>query len=89
MPWSNGRKNWLPFGGHEKNPKLRTSLTVAEASGLLSIDRQTVYKYIDTEVIPDDGWFKLPGGHIRIFEWAILNIQGVKMKNRYRKGDNR
>jgi hypothetical protein len=66
-------------GGIEPDKKV---YSVSEVAELLRVDAQTVKrKYLaldpdDDAPIPFDGWFRLPGGHIRIYEWVISKIRG-------------
>jgi len=61
--------------------KEKSVLTVAEAATMLGVDEQTIkrkYLALDSEdkaPIPFDAWFRMPGGHIRIYRWIILKIQ--------------
>lgn len=85
MPWIKENKDWL--GKREKSevssqkPVEKQMLTVSEAAYELGVDTQTIRKYLaldaeDKAPIPFDAWYRLPGGHIRIYRWVIL-----KMKN--------
>ena len=55
---------------------------VSEVMDLFKVDRRTVLKWMEplneqdpeSSVIPASGWFKLPGGDIRIYAWAISKI---------------
>ena len=59
-------------------------LTVAEVADMLGVDKQTIRrKYLaldpeDDAPIPFDAWYRLPGGHIRIYRFVIekIKIQG-------------
>lgn len=60
----------------------RPVLTVAEAAEMLGVDKQTIRKYMaldpeDNAPIPFDAWYRLPGGHIRIYRYVIIEIQKI------------
>ena len=56
--------------------EIEVSFTITEVARILKISRTTVYKWISKNapehaIIPREGWFVLPTGHIRI-RGAIL-----------------
>lgn len=85
--WLDRKKNWLgrndgkPAPG-PRRPVVEKSYSVTEASDMLGVSRQTVFKWLSADddgsaVIPADAWYKLPGsGHIRIKQWIIIQLQG-------------
>ena len=80
-PWLEPRKNWLPRQPRQsRNPPKRV-YSVTEVAEMLGVSRRTVFSYLsvddpDKAKIPPDGWFRLPGGHIRIYEWAVDAVLG-------------
>ena len=55
--------------------------TVQEIAKLLKVHDKTIKRWLGLDapelaVISADDWFKLPGGRIRIFERALLKLQG-------------
>lgn len=84
MTWLEKRKDWLTSGGRLQRPRERRvppeAVSVSVAAGMLGVDPKTVLrKYMALEPdedapIPFGGWFRLPGGHFRIYLWAIRNI---------------
>jgi len=81
MAWIQKHKNWIPSGRRprERNPPPE-AVSVGEAARMLGVDPKTVLrKYMALEPeedapIPFEGWFRLPGGHFRIYLWAIRSI---------------
>ena len=88
MSWIKKHDNWLGQG-QKSDPAQsdvytgteKSVLTVAQAAEMLGVDIQTIKrKYLaldpeDDAPIPFDGWFRLPGGHIRIYRYIIVKIQ--------------
>jgi len=54
-----------------ENNSIKKTYSVADVKRILSVNRVTVYKWIDYGVIPAEAWFKLPNGHYRIHRWAV------------------
>lgn len=58
-------------------------LTVSQAAEMLGVDKQTIRrKYLaldpeDDAPIPFNAWYRLPGGHIRIFRYIIIEMQNA------------
>lgn len=86
MGWIREHDNWLGKGKAESS-KLKAEkgekpvLTVAEAAVELGVDKQTVRKYLaldpeDEAPIPFNAWYRLPGGHIRIYRYIIVEMKG-------------
>ena len=77
MAWLEKKKDWLP-----NSPKTRKTrqpekepekvYSVAEVARLMSVSKNTVYKWLcinnpEDAVIPPDGWFRIPNTtYIRI-----------------------
>ena len=85
MAWIEKKKNWFPGGGKKRpsRQEMPQTYSVAEVAGLLSVTKQTVYKWLLEDedggeaVIPEEGWFKLQGsGQIRIYKWAVEKLYG-------------
>jgi hypothetical protein len=81
MTWLEKRDNWLDQQ-RTKNGRLKVSklYTVRELADIFCISKTTVYKWLSIDepkyaVIPPNGWFKLPSGHIRIYEWVVIKLQ--------------
>jgi hypothetical protein len=73
-PWIE-KKTW--FG----RPPERV-YTVSEVCEILSVGRKTIYVWLAVDepekaLIYPDEWFRLPNGHIRIREKALLRLQKV------------
>jgi hypothetical protein len=89
LTWLDHRKDWLTSGGRLQKPREETrprrppkpeSLTVTQAAQVLGVDRRTIRKYLaldpeDEAPILFEEWFRLPGGHIRIYAAAIRRLQ--------------
>ena len=81
MPWLEKKENWLPKQkGKQAQTKLQKAYSIREVCQILSVSRSTIYKWLSLDepeyaTIPPEAWFKLPSGHIRIFEWIIVKIQ--------------
>ena len=87
MSWIEKKGDWLGKGRKDQRSEVRGQrsdekkvLTVAEAAYELGVDKQTVYKYMAMEAgeeapIPFDAWYRLPGGHIRIYRYIIVEIK--------------
>ena len=60
--------------------ELEKVYSVAEVAYLMSVSKNTVYKWLcinnpEDAVIPPDGWFRLPNTtDIRIKKWALLAL---------------
>ena len=64
----------------KRRTRIEKSYSVSEVAEIMSVDRRTVFKWLsisepDDAVIPPNMWFKLPSGHIRILERAVLDLQ--------------
>ncbi|MBW2032793.1 MAG: helix-turn-helix domain-containing protein [Deltaproteobacteria bacterium] len=59
----------------ESTTRFEKVITITKAAEILGVSRSTMIKYmsVDTIISPSD-WFRLPGGHIRIKESAILKL---------------
>ena len=62
------------------NEQIERSYSVAEVAEKLKVTRQTIYKYLSLDEpkyaqIPVSGWYRLPGGHLRIKESALKELQ--------------
>jgi hypothetical protein len=67
-----------------KEKEIEKVYKIREVCQILSVSRTTVYKWLSIDepeyaVIPPEGWFKLPGGHIRIHTWVIEKIQNGEL----------
>jgi hypothetical protein len=67
-----------------KEKKIERLYTVRQVADKFQITKTTVYKWLSIDepkyaVIPPEGWFKLPGGHIRIHPWVIEKIQNGEL----------
>jgi hypothetical protein len=63
-----------------KESKVKKCYSIKEVGKILSVSRQTIYKWLSLDepedaIIPPEAWFRLPSGHIRIREWVVLKIQ--------------
>ena len=81
MTWIE-RKKWFDTsrGNGRGKQTVEMSFSVTEVADMLSISRQTVFKYLsfdepEAAVIPPNAWYRLPSGHIRIMEWIVLKLQ--------------
>lgn len=85
MPWLEEKKNWLPNTQRtrkarqpEKEPERVYS--VAEVARLMSVSKNTVYKWLcidhpEDAVIPPAGWFRIPNTkEIRIRKWVLMAL---------------
>lgn len=55
--------------------------TVQEMAKVMKVHERTIKRWLGVDdpslaVISANDWFKLPGGRIRIFERALLKLQG-------------
>lgn len=85
MNWIKKHDGWLKpqsadTGARRTMPE-KPVLTVAEAALELGVDKQTVRKYLaldpdDEAPIPFNAWYRLPGGHIRIYKYIVIEIKG-------------
>jgi len=89
--WIPKKKNWLGEKSaahgerrtaHGKAKEVEKIYTVAEVAEIMRVDKQTIKKWLGVDspelaVIEIDDWFRLPNGYIRIFERAVLKLQGV------------
>ena len=90
MTWIDKRDNWITSGRRlqrpreEARPAARRAktepLTVTEAARMLGVDRKTIRKYLaldpeDEAPIMWDHWYRLPGGHIRIYAEGIERLR--------------
>lgn len=77
MTWLEKKAHWLPerkdSPGRPDPRPVEQSYSVVEAAKLLSVHPNTMYKYL--AILPDAGWYKLPGGDIRIKESALRKLQ--------------
>ena len=69
-----------PLGRRARPKPPEPTYSVTQVAEIFDVTKQTVYKWLQVEdddsVIPQDGWFKLPGsGHIRIKRAAVLALQ--------------
>ena len=78
--WLEDRPDWLgddlPEAQLAPAVPENEALTIGEAARSLGVTPLTVKKYLalDPEEggpIPFAGWFRLPGGHIRVYRWAV------------------
>jgi len=79
MDTSGGRLRGPPEPRPMKR-KVEKMYSVSEVAELLSVSRQTVFKWLsfddpENAVIPPEAWAKTPGGHIRIREGIVLKLQ--------------
>ena len=86
MNWIKKRPDWLgkshnaDVGARRAVPE-EPVLTVSEAAEMLGVDKQTIRrKYLaldpeDKAPIPFSAWYRLPGGHIRIYRYIIIKIK--------------
>jgi len=75
MGWIDRKEGWI---SRRENTRRRVServYSVTQVARMLNVSRNTVYKYLDSAIIPAEGWFKLPGGGIRIREAAVMRIK--------------
>lgn len=59
---------------------MEKAYSISQVAEIFSVSRTTIYKWLsldepESAVIPPQAWFKLPNGHIRIREWAVLELQ--------------
>jgi len=47
----------------------------SEVAKIMSVTNQTVYKWISCNILPTDGWFKLPNGYIRFKSWLVEKLK--------------
>ncbi len=78
--WLEDRPDWLGGELPEAQPAPTEpeseAMSVGEAARMLGVDPKTFRKYLaldpeDGGPIPFDGWFRLPGGHVRVYRWAV------------------
>jgi predicted site-specific integrase-resolvase len=67
-----------------KEKEIEKVYKIREVCQILSVSRQTVYKWLaintpEDVIIPPVGWFRLPAGHIRIHGWVIKKIQNGEL----------
>lgn len=83
MPWLEKRtESWLGERGPQKRRQpgaLPQLYSVDDVARMFRVGRRTVYKWLATDapgegVVPPAGWLRLPGGHIRIYEWAVRQL---------------
>ena len=89
MSWIRQNKGWLDGivnakganlpanasqAGRARLKPIEKFYTIDEVAEILKVNRRTVLKWIEAEVIPPGGYFRLPSGHIRIRESAILKL---------------
>ena len=85
MGWLEEKKDWLPNSRNtrkarqpEKEPEKVYS--VAEVAHLMSVSKNTVYKWLcidhpEDAVIPPSGWFRIANTtEIRIKKWALMAL---------------
>jgi len=82
MAWLDENKDWVPKSKQRPKPPKKVEMTyrISEVAEMLSVTHQTVFKWLSIDepedaIIPPSAWFRLPGGHIRIFESAVLQLQ--------------
>ncbi|MBW1799375.1 MAG: hypothetical protein JRJ85_01465 [Deltaproteobacteria bacterium] len=82
MAWLEKKEGWIPATkkGAPRKRQVEKSYSIAEVAELLSVTKQTIFKWMAFEepedaVIPPSGWYRLPSGHIRIREWVVLKLQ--------------
>lgn len=89
--WIDHKNDFDTSGGRLKRGTVRRAstddhrqvLTVSQAAEMLGVDKQTIRrKYLaldpeDNAPIPFDAWYRLPGGHIRIYKYIIIEIQKI------------
>ena len=51
----------------------------SEVAKMMSVTNQTVYKWISCDILPVDGWFKLPNGYIRFRAWLVEKLISGEM----------
>ena len=61
--------------------EIEEAYKVSEVAEIFSVSRHTIFKWLSIRepegtVIPRSSWFRLPSGHIRIRESAILKLMG-------------
>ena len=85
MAWLEKRKDWLPNSRKtrkERQPEKEPEkvYSVAEVARLMSVSKNTVYKWLcvnspEDAVIPPTGWFRIPNTtDIRIKKWVVLAL---------------
>jgi len=88
--WIPKKENWLGDKStaqgarptaHGKERAVEKIYTVAEVAEIMRVDAQTIKKWLGVDdpeqaVIDAQDWFRLPNNYIRIFERAVLKLQG-------------
>lgn len=80
MTWIEPKKNWIRENLPPQSLEVGRSYSIPEVAGMLSVSRQTVYKWLafdcpEEAVIPPQAWYRLPNGRLRIREWIVIKIQ--------------
>ena len=82
MPWLEEKTNWLPKSRKARQPEKEPErvYSVAEVARLMSVSKNTVYKWLcidhpEDAVISPAGWFRIPNTtEIRIKKWALMAL---------------
>ena len=78
--WLEKKEDWLGKGPGRKieqsKPRpLEGVYSVASVAELMDVGKHYIYKLLNADVIPEDGWFRLHGnGHIRIKAWLVEKL---------------
>jgi len=82
MTWIDKKEHWINKPGQTDNypSKPERSYSVTDVAEFFGVSRQTVYAWLSLDepglaIIPTDAWFRLPSGHVRIRESAIIKLQ--------------
>ena len=49
----------------------------SEVAKIMKVTRWTIYKWLD--ILPENGWFRNPGGHLRFKKWLIDELKNGKI----------
>ncbi|MBW2024381.1 MAG: helix-turn-helix domain-containing protein [Deltaproteobacteria bacterium] len=83
MSWIEKTDNWLEGLGEsrrrrqlkpKKAPEPEVVYTVKEIANILKVNRNTVFKWIETDVLGPEDYFRLPGGYLRIRHSALMKL---------------
>jgi hypothetical protein len=81
MTWIEKKENWFePKRQKSNGSKPQKCYSITDVAALFGVSRQTVYNWLsfdepESALIHVDAWFRLPSGHIRIRESAVVKLQ--------------
>ena len=47
----------------------------SEVAKIMNITKQTIYKWMICDILPSDGWIRLPNGYIRFKPWLVKKLE--------------